>query len=185
CHSHPSAQRILRLFTLLYPRPSRSTLFPYTTLFRSVLLHARTTRILRQAHGQFSATHVRTSFINKELLMMHSSSDAAVEAVDLVKTYPSGRRSEPVRAIDMLNFSVEAGCVFGLLGPNGAGKSTTIKILSTLAHPDSGTAMVAGAAVVNNPEKVRRAIGFVAQDSVSDPAATGRENLMLAARLHG
>src|SRR5699024_12798861 len=83
CHSHPSAQRILRLFTLLYPRPSRSTLFPYTTLFRSVLLHARTTRILRQAHGQFSATHVRTSFINKELLMLHSSSDAAVEAVDL------------------------------------------------------------------------------------------------------
>lgn len=117
--------------------------------------------------------------------MMHSSSDAAVEAVDLVKTYPSGRRSEPVRAIDMLNFSVEAGCVFGLLGPNGAGKSTTIKILSTLAHPDSGTAMVAGADVVNNPEEVRRDIGFVAQESVSDPAATGRENLMLAARLHG
>src|SRR5699024_3931848 len=109
-----------------------------------VLLHARTTRILRQAQGQFSATHVRTSFINKELLMLHSSSDAAVEAVDLVKTYPSGRRSEPVRAIDTLNFSVEAGCVFGLLGPNGAGKSTTIKILSTLAHPDSGTAVVAG-----------------------------------------
>lgn len=117
--------------------------------------------------------------------MMYPSGHAAVRAVDLVKTYRSGRGHEPVRAIDALNFSVEAGSIFGLLGPNGAGKSTTIKILSTLARPDSGIAVVAGADVVKNPDEVRRAIGFVAQESVSDPAATGNENLMLAARLHG
>ena len=63
------------------------------------------------------------------------SDDTAVEAHDLVKTYPKG-----VRALDGLSITVRPGEVFALLGPNGAGKSTTIKILTTLARPDSGTA---------------------------------------------
>jgi len=63
----------------------------------------------------------------------------AIEAHDLVKTYPKG-----VRALDGLSFAVRAGTIFALLGPNGAGKSTTVKILTTLAQADSGTAMVAG-----------------------------------------
>src|SRR5881409_3948290 len=104
----------------------------------------------------------------------------AIEASNLRKTYPGG-----VRALDGLGFAVEAGTVFGLLGPNGAGKSTTVKILTTLARPDSGTATVAGHDVLRHPDRVRRAIGVVAQGSGADPVATGRENLQLQGRLYG
>jgi ABC-2 type transport system ATP-binding protein len=103
----------------------------------------------------------------------------------LVKTYRGGRGKPRVTALDGLGFTVQPGTVFGLLGPNGAGKSTTVKILATLAKADSGTAMVAGYDVARHPDKVRRAIGLVAQRSVSDPMDTGRENLVLAGRLQG
>ncbi|GEN81538.1 daunorubicin resistance protein DrrA family ABC transporter ATP-binding protein [Actinotalea fermentans] len=109
----------------------------------------------------------------------------ALLADALVKTYRSGRRTPPVRALDGLSFEAEPGTVFGLLGPNGAGKSTTVKVLSTLTRPDAGRAVVAGVDVLRHPEKVRRAIGLVAQRPVSDPMHTGRENLVLAARLQG
>jgi ABC-2 type transport system ATP-binding protein len=80
---------------------------------------------------------------------------------------------------------VPAGTVFGLLGPNGAGKSTTIKILTTLSKPTSGSASVAGLDVLRRPNQVRRSIGVVTQGSGTDPMATGRENLLLAGRIHG
>jgi ABC-2 type transport system ATP-binding protein len=104
----------------------------------------------------------------------------AVVAHDLIKTYPGG-----VKALDGMAVTVEAGTVFGLLGPNGAGKSTTVKILTTLARPDSGTALVAGHDALRHPDRVRRAIGVVAQKSGADPVATGRENLLLQGRLYG
>ncbi|HEX2355616.1 MAG TPA: ATP-binding cassette domain-containing protein [Micromonosporaceae bacterium] len=104
----------------------------------------------------------------------------AVEAHDLTKTYPGG-----VRALDGLSINVRHGEVFGLLGPNGAGKSTTIKILTTLARPDAGTATVAGRDVLREPERVRRVIGVVSQHSGADPIATGRDNLLLQGRLYG
>ncbi len=63
----------------------------------------------------------------------------AIAADDLVKTYPGG-----VRALDGLSFTVPESTIFGLLGPNGAGKTTAVKILTTLARPDTGTAHVAG-----------------------------------------
>ena len=103
-----------------------------------------------------------------------------IEAHDLVKTYPKG-----VRALDGLSFAVPAGTVFGLLGPNGAGKSTTVKILTTLAKADSGTATVAGLDVRARAAQVRHAIGVVAQRSGADPMATGRENLLLTGRIQG
>jgi ABC-2 type transport system ATP-binding protein len=109
----------------------------------------------------------------------------ALVAEDLIKTYPGGRGKPQVRALDGLSFTAEAGTIFGLLGPNGAGKSTTAKILSTLSRADSGTALVAGVDVARHPDRVRRTIGFVAQKPVSDPTATGRENLVLAGRLQG
>jgi len=112
--------------------------------------------------------------------MNDSRTAPAIEARDLVKTY-GGK----VRALDGLSFTVEAGAVFALLGPNGAGKSTTIKILNTLSRPDSGSAMVAGFDVLKEPERVRRAIGCVAQKSGVDPEATGRENLTLQGRIYG
>ncbi|HEY9391797.1 MAG TPA: ATP-binding cassette domain-containing protein [Mycobacteriales bacterium] len=106
--------------------------------------------------------------------------EAAIEADGLVKTYPGG-----VRALDGLSFTVSAGTVFGLLGPNGAGKSTTVKILTTLATPDSGTARVAGVDAITHPDRVRRTIGCVAQRSGTIPQCTGRENLLLQGRIHG
>jgi ABC-2 type transport system permease protein len=104
---------------------------------------------------------------------------AAIQARDLTKTY------KDVRALDGLSFSVEAGTVFGLLGPNGAGKSTTVKILTTLTRPDSGQASVAGVDVLASPDRVRRAIGLVAQRSGVDLEGTGRENLTLQGQVYG
>ncbi|GAB2639551.1 ATP-binding cassette domain-containing protein [Kribbella swartbergensis] len=109
----------------------------------------------------------------------------ALEAVELVKTYPAGRKKPPLRALDGLTFSVPEGVVLGLLGPNGAGKSTTVKILTTLSRADSGTARVAGYDVNHSPDQVRRAIGYVPQKSSSDPQATGVENLVLSGRIYG
>ncbi|OLF16763.1 ATP-binding cassette domain-containing protein [Actinophytocola xanthii] len=105
--------------------------------------------------------------------------ESAIKADTLVKTYGE------VTALAGLSFTVPAGSVFGLLGPNGAGKSTTMKILTTLSRPDSGTATVAGHDVLREPNEVRRAIGVVTQRSGTDPQATGRENLLLAGRIHG
>jgi ABC-2 type transport system ATP-binding protein len=116
---------------------------------------------------------------------MTAPMDLAIEASDLRKTYSDGRGKPPIRALDGLSFVVRTGTVFGLLGPNGAGKSTTVKILATLSRADSGTAHVAGIDVTAHPDRVRRAIGFVAQKPVSDPMATGTENLVLAGRLQG
>jgi ABC-2 type transport system ATP-binding protein len=68
--------------------------------------------------------------------------ELAVEAQQLVKTYAVRGKKDPIRALDGLDVSVPSGMIFGLLGPNGAGKSTTVKILTSLARPDSGTASV-------------------------------------------
>ena len=109
----------------------------------------------------------------------------AVQAVDLVKTYRTGRHTQPVRALDGLSLDITAGTVFALLGPNGAGKSTTVKILTTLSRPDAGRASVAGVDVLQQPDAVRRLIGLVSQKSSTDPMATARENLVLAGRIQG
>jgi ABC-2 type transport system ATP-binding protein len=104
----------------------------------------------------------------------------AIGAEGLVKEYPGD-----VRALDGLSFSVEEGTVFGLLGPNGAGKSTAVRILTTLARADEGTAQVAGYDVRSQSEQVRSTIGVVAQRGGADREATARENLRLSGRLHG
>jgi ABC-2 type transport system ATP-binding protein len=116
---------------------------------------------------------------------MSMQSSTALSAVDLVKTYPGGRHRPRIRALDGLSVEVAAGSVFALLGPNGAGKSTTVKILTTLSRPDSGTATVLGVDVTADPERIRNRIGLVSQKASSDPMATGRENLVLAARIQG
>jgi ABC-2 type transport system ATP-binding protein len=106
--------------------------------------------------------------------------EQAIEAIGLVKSYPKG-----VTALDGLSFSVARGTVFALLGPNGAGKSTAVKILTTLATPDGGKALVGRLDVVANPDAVRRTIGVVSQGSAVDIQATGRENLRLQGQLYG
>src|ERR671937_2102114 len=95
------------------------------------------------------------------------------------------KRYKGVQALDGVSFAVREGEVFGLLGPNGAGKSTTVRTLATLTRPDSGRALVAGEDVVRHPNRVRRLIGYVAQESGVDWEATGRENLLLQGRIHG
>ena len=114
-----------------------------------------------------------------------SSTDYAIEARQLVKTYAVRGRKPGIRALDGLDISVPRGMIYGLLGPNGAGKSTTIKILTSLARPDEGSARVEGIDVLSRPGQVRHAIGVVAQRSGADPTATGRENLILQGRLYG
>jgi ABC-2 type transport system ATP-binding protein len=117
-----------------------------------------------------------------------SSADCAIEVRQLVKTYavPGRRHSNKhgIRALDGLDISVPRGMIYGLLGPNGAGKSTTVKILTSLARPDSGMARVEGIDVLARPGQVRQIIGVVAQRSGADPTATGRENLILQGRLY-
>ena len=103
----------------------------------------------------------------------------AIEANELRKHYPPD-----VQALDGIDLGVEEGTIFALLGPNGAGKSTTVKTLTTLTRPDSGTAQVAGHDVLAKPERVRRAIGVVGQKHGFDPEATGHENLVLQGAIY-
>ena len=114
-----------------------------------------------------------------------STTECAIEARQLVKTYAVRGSKDGIRALDGLDISVPRGMIYGLLGPNGAGKSTTVKILTSLARPDSGQARVEGVDVLARPGQVRHMIGVVAQRSGADPTATGRENLILQGRLYG
>ncbi|MFN8109242.1 MAG: ATP-binding cassette domain-containing protein [Thermoleophilia bacterium] len=106
-------------------------------------------------------------------------SDAtAIRAEGLVKRY-----GEKV-ALGGVGFEVPRGTVCSLLGPNGAGKSTAVRILTTLARPDAGTATVAGLDVVTQADRVRARIGLAAQDATVDRLLTGRENLVMVGELH-
>ena len=101
-----------------------------------------------------------------------------IEAEGLVKSYGE------TRALDGVDFAVTlAGSILGLLGPMGAGKTTAVRILTTLARPDSGRGTVAGIDVVAHPGEVRRHIGVAAQDATLDGLLTGRQNLVLVGEL--
>lgn len=82
-----------------------------------------------------------------------------------------------------VDFEVAAGSIFALLGSNGAGKTTLVRILSTLLKADAGTATVHGFDVAANPGDVREAISLTGQFAAVDEVLTGRENLMLVAKL--
>ena len=104
---------------------------------------------------------------------------AAVSAIDLTRCFDS------LTAVDHLTFETPEGVVFGLLGPNGAGKSTLIKMLITLLPVSEGTARVAGFDIVHEAREVRRRIGYVPQMISADGELTGRENLVISAKLYG
>ncbi len=99
---------------------------------------------------------------------------SVIETRSLTKVFPGG-----IKAVDSIDFQVNAGEIFAFLGPNGAGKTTTIKMLNTLILPTSGSATVAGFDVVKDPAEVRRRVGYAAQDVGVDEHATGQENLTL------
>ena len=94
------------------------------------------------------------------------------------------RKFAALVAVNGLCLSIQRGEMFGLLGPNGAGKSTTIKMLTTLLPPTAGTALVDGFDIVHKAGAVRRIIGYVPQMLSADGTLTGRENLLVFARLY-
>jgi len=103
--------------------------------------------------------------------------EQAIQIKGLQKSY---RNLNVLKGVDL---AVEKGTIFALLGSNGAGKTTLIKILSTLLSADAGTATVAGADVATQPDRVRRAISLTGQFTAVDDVLTGRENLVLIAKL--
>ncbi|MDX2026212.1 ATP-binding cassette domain-containing protein [Microcella sp.] len=108
---------------------------------------------------------------------------AFIEAHGLVKTYtPKG--APVVRALDGLDLEVPQGTVTALLGPNGAGKTTTVKVLTTLIKPDSGSAVINGVNVLDDPQSIRRMIGASGQYAAVDENLTGFENLMMVGKLY-
>ncbi|MFC5585519.1 ATP-binding cassette domain-containing protein [Nitratireductor kimnyeongensis] len=95
------------------------------------------------------------------------------------------KRYGTVAALDGIDLDVPRGMIFGILGPNGAGKTTLIRLLATLARPDGGTASVMGHDVASNPQAVRGVIALTGQFASLDEDLTGRENLVMFARLWG
>jgi len=90
-----------------------------------------------------------------------------------------------VRAVDGLDLDVPRGRIFAILGPNGAGKTTFMRMLATLVRPDAGEATVLGHDLINAPHKMRGAISMTGQFASLDEDLTGRENLVMLARLWG
>jgi ABC-2 type transport system ATP-binding protein len=101
----------------------------------------------------------------------------AIRVRGLEKSY------KKLRVLRGVNFDVARGSIFALLGSNGAGKTTVVKILSTLLKPEAGTATVDGFDAPTQPANVRESISLTGQFAAVDETLTGRENLVLAARL--
>src|SRR5215469_189652 len=101
----------------------------------------------------------------------------AIHVQGLEKSYG---KLHVLRGVD---FEVARGSIFALLGPNGAGKTTVVRILSTLLKADAGTASVDGFDVARQPASVREAISLTGQFAAVDEILSGRENLVLVARL--
>ena len=108
-------------------------------------------------------------------------SDAGPPAIEVERL---SRRFGAVEAVRDVSFRVERGEIFGLLGPNGAGKTTTIKILLSLLKPSAGRVRILGVDVAREPDRARRHIGWVPQETAVDPLLTGRENLLLVAGMY-
>jgi ABC-2 type transport system ATP-binding protein len=103
--------------------------------------------------------------------------EPAIRVQNVEKSY------KDLQVLRGVNFDVAPGSIFALLGSNGAGKTTIVRILSTLLRPDSGTAIVNGYDVARNPLDVRESISLTGQFAAVDDILTGRENLVLIARL--
>ena len=103
--------------------------------------------------------------------------DIAVQVKRLQKSY------KKIHVLKSVDFEVEKGSIFALLGSNGAGKTTIVKILTTLLKQDSGAATVNGFDVSSKPDQVRLSISLTGQFAAVDEILTGRENLIMIARL--
>lgn len=117
-----------------------------------------------------------------ETLIMESRPQAAnfpiISVRNVSKSYGK------VHALKEVNLDIPAGGVTALLGPNGAGKTTLVRILATLLEPTSGEAIVAGLNVATHAQQLRSVIGLTGQYAAVDEVLTGRENLLMVARLY-
>ena len=109
------------------------------------------------------------------------TTDAAIHVRGLEKSYK--QKKERLRVLRGVDFDVARGSIFALLGSNGAGKTTTVNILSTLLKADAGTVSVNGFDVAAQAADVRESISLTGQFAAVDEILTGRENLVLVARL--
>jgi ABC-2 type transport system ATP-binding protein len=118
--------------------------------------------------------------ICRRLLFYHEENivqNISIQVKDLQKSY------KKLNVLKGVHFTVEQGSIFALLGPNGTGKTTIVKILTTLLKHDGGTAIVNGFDVESKPDSVRQSISLTGQFAAVDEILTGRENLILIARL--
>ena len=106
-----------------------------------------------------------------------------IRTAGLTKTFT--RHKQTVEAVRGLDLEVHDGELVAFLGPNGAGKSTTLRMLTTLIEPTSGTAEVAGYDVVRGRRDVRRSIGYVGQGNAAGHVQRGRDEVVSQARAHG
>ncbi|MER5605265.1 ATP-binding cassette domain-containing protein [Micromonospora tulbaghiae] len=109
--------------------------------------------------------------------MTTATREPAIRLRGITKSY---KDLHVLRGVD---FEVKAGSIFALLGSNGAGKTTLVRILSTLLKADTGTATVHGFDVASAPAEVRESISLTGQFAAVDEVLTGRENLVLVAKL--
>ena len=109
---------------------------------------------------------------------MKKALEVAVEVKNIKKYYGD------VKALDGVTLRVDKGKIYGLLGPNGAGKTTVVRALATLLVPDSGEVNVGGLNALEHSTQVRRMIGLAGQFAAVDDYLTGRETLMMVARLY-
>ncbi len=103
----------------------------------------------------------------------------------LIEADGLSKRFGKVHALSELSLTLPPGQPVAMLGPNGAGKTTFIRMIATLLEPDHGTLTVAGHDVVTRPMAVRRLIGLAGQSAAVEEMMTGRENLVMVARLYG
>jgi ABC-2 type transport system ATP-binding protein len=102
-----------------------------------------------------------------------------------IETFALTRRFGDVTAVDAIDLRVPAGCFYGFLGPNGAGKSTTLKMLTGLLRPTSGTARILGLDVGRDLLEIKRHIGVVPETLALFDRLSGREYLQFVGRMHG
>jgi ABC-2 type transport system ATP-binding protein len=103
---------------------------------------------------------------------------------DAIRVEGIRKRFGRTQALDGVDLVVEPNSIFALLGPNGSGKTTFIRILTTLLHPDAGTAFVGGHDLTKAPNQVRHIIGLAGQYPAVDEDLSGRENLEMIGKLY-
>jgi sodium transport system ATP-binding protein len=107
-----------------------------------------------------------------------------IETRGLSKVFQDKKRGA-IRAVDRVSFTCKAGQIYGLLGANGAGKTTTLRMLATILEPTDGTALVCGHDIVEQPEEVRRHVGFLSTATALYPRLTSQEMVEYFGRLNG